>query len=649
VNDAELQKATSDRNDRPTPNRRGAHVSDAVEELFAEALAVDQFDRPGVLLDWWDRVKAAALDAPRPASGLERGADEPRPPVPPSAPDLDSSGPTIEVDASRPSIDVSGPGPTVHVRPDRDEFEPGRDSAPPRRRRPSRGIWAAVAVLSVAAAGVGALVIRAHTPLECSAGLADCNEDRSDGCETDVRREDKHCGACGHACATGESCTDGRCQSSRCPLEHLRDCNKVSSDGCEVDVRSDSKNCGECGRICGSAGAKQAACVDSKCEISCRPGFGNCDDMAENGCEVLFSADAKNCGRCGVPCANGSCVEGVCAPKMILGPLRARHFFVRGDTLFFWNGDQRRIDRVGGDGLQGTVVDHVDDVTGLVVTSDRVVWAGGAKNEIQFRPLDGGAVTRAAGPVASETPIFLSAAGYLTWSNRAHRTEEPVAAAKGKARPVLASPPTPRSLSFVSVDALGDRSRVASAECNQWPAAFVGGPDNQYCCDRKQAVTLVECKGTSCAYRPIDATCPDAFADDGDRIYFPEETRIVVLDRKTGKLTVLSKRKRQARGVTIGGDFVYWLEGEPIADIFRIKKSATDPSSAEMIARRQVNAAELAAGEHSVFWAARAPEAALPGPASSAKRAPPKSSPGQSGDRTPAGPIGIYVLVFKEN
>lgn len=45
----------------------------------------------------------------------------------------------------------------------------------------------------------------------CSEGFGDCNGSVADGCETDVRRSTVHCGACGHACAAGQSCIAGTC------------------------------------------------------------------------------------------------------------------------------------------------------------------------------------------------------------------------------------------------------------------------------------------------------------------------------------------------------------------------------------------------------------------------------------------------------
>jgi len=44
----------------------------------------------------------------------------------------------------------------------------------------------------------------------CTAGLGDCDQSPSNGCETDLTSDAQHCGACGHGCQ------GGHCQSARC-------------------------------------------------------------------------------------------------------------------------------------------------------------------------------------------------------------------------------------------------------------------------------------------------------------------------------------------------------------------------------------------------------------------------------------------------
>lgn len=47
---------------------------------------------------------------------------------------------------------------------------------------------------------------------DCASNHADCNHDRSDGCEADLRQDDLHCGACGNACVVSQHCKNGKCK-----------------------------------------------------------------------------------------------------------------------------------------------------------------------------------------------------------------------------------------------------------------------------------------------------------------------------------------------------------------------------------------------------------------------------------------------------
>ncbi|OJY23846.1 MAG: hypothetical protein BGO98_18070 [Myxococcales bacterium 68-20] len=53
---------------------------------------------------------------------------------------------------------------------------------------------------------------------ECMPGFADCNDDPTDGCETNLSIHPAHCGACGNACdlAAGQPCVEGQCLMVAC-------------------------------------------------------------------------------------------------------------------------------------------------------------------------------------------------------------------------------------------------------------------------------------------------------------------------------------------------------------------------------------------------------------------------------------------------
>jgi hypothetical protein len=52
-------------------------------------------------------------------------------------------------------------------------------------------------------------------------------------------------------------------------------------------------------------------CMAEKCVITCAAGWGNCDGLSSNGCELDLQTDSANCNACGSFCA-GDCVQGMC-------------------------------------------------------------------------------------------------------------------------------------------------------------------------------------------------------------------------------------------------------------------------------------------------------------------------------------------------
>jgi len=71
---AQLGFASTDPNRRPTPRTRGVAVSDAVEAVFARALAVEPGSRYADAADFWNALRVAMELAPLSAAALDAGA-----------------------------------------------------------------------------------------------------------------------------------------------------------------------------------------------------------------------------------------------------------------------------------------------------------------------------------------------------------------------------------------------------------------------------------------------------------------------------------------------------------------------------------------------------------------------------------------------
>jgi len=86
----------------------------------------------------------------------------------------------------------------------------------------------------------------------CHTPFGDCDADPDNGCEINLNDDDQHCGACDHACDLPGG--DSSCQQGECTLEGcdpgLGDCNQNATDGCETDLETSVSHCGSCGNAC---------------------------------------------------------------------------------------------------------------------------------------------------------------------------------------------------------------------------------------------------------------------------------------------------------------------------------------------------------------------------------------------------------------
>ncbi|MEZ4410942.1 MAG: hypothetical protein R3A52_31360 [Polyangiales bacterium] len=129
----------------------------------------------------------------------------------------------------------------------------------------------------------------------CAAGYGNCDGDAANGCETDLASSGAHCGGCGNVCPPGRVCQSGACVTSCQP-------GQTACGAACVDTQSDPSHCGACGRVCPSGPRARPACAAGQCRLDCEDGFGNCDENPANGCETNLSTSVAHCGRCNVAC-----------------------------------------------------------------------------------------------------------------------------------------------------------------------------------------------------------------------------------------------------------------------------------------------------------------------------------------------------------
>jgi hypothetical protein len=89
--------------------------------------------------------------------------------------------------------------------------------------------------------------------------------------------------------------------------------NTAACSGICTDLDRDPSNCGTCNHVCSTPNNSSPTCGMAICSFVCNPGFGDCNNMSSDGCEVNLNSDSRNCGTCGHICPMGTfCVSGVC-------------------------------------------------------------------------------------------------------------------------------------------------------------------------------------------------------------------------------------------------------------------------------------------------------------------------------------------------
>lgn len=159
---------------------------------------------------------------------------------------------------------------------------------------------------------------------QCDVGYGDCDKDPTNKCEVDLQTDVNNCGFCGNVCNlvhANAKCVAGQCVVDTCQ-SGWKNCDTANPNACTQDIATDPNNCGDCGKKCDTTNGA-ATCVGGSCQISCAPGYGDCDNNAANGCETNLNTTASACGACNTPCSSNhgtpTCAGGQCSIQCAAG------------------------------------------------------------------------------------------------------------------------------------------------------------------------------------------------------------------------------------------------------------------------------------------------------------------------------------------
>ncbi len=158
----------------------------------------------------------------------------------------------------------------------------------------------------------------------CAVALAACGYSKlpelgTGGACGDTFADPVNCGACGHRCPDlpgidGDrvTCSGGTCQVAAACRPGLADCDDNESTGCESDLR-DPATCGSCEVTCSGA---QPLCSAAGNSWACRATCSGPEMQCSGTCADI-AMDRAHCGRCDHSCGGGDCVAGECQPVAV--------------------------------------------------------------------------------------------------------------------------------------------------------------------------------------------------------------------------------------------------------------------------------------------------------------------------------------------
>ncbi len=197
--------------------------------------------------------------------------------------------------------------------------------------------------------------------------------------------------------------------------------------GVPIDA-SDDASCNIAQCPSGPNGAP--VCSGSNCDLLCAPGYANCDDAGENGCETpILNANGpqqpawKKYGRCGHDCLGGACVNGACQPvRLASGNHTPDRIVLADDDIYGVNtstGDITKIPKAGvsGGGSPPVLYHEPHDVSPPLALGNTalyyVVSGAGDAGAVRMMHFDGGASTLA--PASAPSSLALVDNNALYW------------------------------------------------------------------------------------------------------------------------------------------------------------------------------------------------------------------------------------------
>lgn len=387
-----------------------------------------------------------------------------------------------------------------------------------------------------------------------------------------------------------------------CP-EGFADCDGDRSNGCEAALETSTKSCGACGAACEAGPRAEPLCSAGKCIFVCDAGAGDCDGDASNGCEVDLTTDAAHCGACSRAC-DDTCTDALCG-LVLLASEQTPTFLVADEEAVYWSnighpptadGSVSRVPKAGG--AATVLASGQASPTGVVVDAAWVYWASwgvtSVPGSLMKAPKGGGAPVVLADDLAAPYRIALDG-DFLYWTSLGHPPDYQDGAVM--------------RISLVDPDAAPE---VLASVAGR-PTALCAGPDALYFTVYGSGLAAdgsLQKVGKGPA--PVDPAvviagaiqAPFALHCTPESIYLTTSASILSFPMAGGDpVPIVSDMKSPARAIVADGASLFWATSSGAAQT--VEAAAFDGSGWRLLAAGQTAITDVAVDATHVYWARR--------------------------------------------
>jgi hypothetical protein len=223
-------------------------------------------------------------------------------------------------------------------------------------------------------------------PPACAQGYADCDGDPANGCETAIASDPANCGGCGTACGSANTTSAPTCVSGECEFACAPDflhCGPESSSGCETSIRANAAHCGACGRSC-----LAGACDERVCQPFVLAANQDSPVTITTDTEFVYWMSSRLPSMVMRSRRDKTCTTAVC-PEVFAETTPGGGAMAADGKRVYWSADEAVYQKDVATGVVTSLGSPVADPRSLAVAEPYVFWERPVQGGVLYSKIDG--------------------------------------------------------------------------------------------------------------------------------------------------------------------------------------------------------------------------------------------------------------------